>query len=157
MGDSLHPGPPLRHAALIGLAFLFGGATVAGVPPFSGFLGKLMVLQSTRDGMAVAAVWSVILVTSVLTLIGCSRAGSILLWNVTEPQSSGQKQPPRAGEWMALAALVGCSLLLVVFAAPITRYTDETAAQLIAPSAYIDAVLGPPRDDLIRSYTGAVR
>ena len=153
VGDSLHPGPPLRHAALLGLAFLFGGATVAGVPPSSGFLGKLMVLQSTKDGMAVAAVWTVILVTSLLTLIGCSRAGSILLWNVTEPDRVGLDHPPRPGEWMALAGLAGCSMLLVVFAAPITRYTDDTAAQLTSHGTYIDAVLGPPRDDLVRPHT----
>ena len=40
MGDRLHPGPQIRRAALFGLAFLFGGATVAGVPPSTGFLGK---------------------------------------------------------------------------------------------------------------------
>jgi multicomponent K+:H+ antiporter subunit D len=153
MGDSLHPGPPPRRAGLLGLAFLFGGATVAGVPPFSGFLGKVMVLQSTMDGAAVAAVWTVILVTSVLTLIGCSRAGSILLWNVTDPQTSGQEHVPRAGEWLAFGALACCSLLLVVFAAPITRYTEETAAQLIAPAAYIEAVLGAPHGDFVRPYT----
>jgi multicomponent K+:H+ antiporter subunit D len=157
MGDSLHPGPPLRRPGLLGCAFLFGGATVAGVPPFSGFLGKLMVLQSTKDGMAVAVVWTVILITSVLTLIGCSRAGSILLWNVTEPLPSEPGHPPRAGEWTALALLAGCSLLLVVFSAPITRYTDKTAAQLISPAAYIEAVLGAPRGDLIRSYPAGMR
>ncbi|MGE3151336.1 MAG: monovalent cation/H+ antiporter subunit D [Nitrospiraceae bacterium] len=158
MGDQLHPGPPLRHPALLGLAFLFGGATVAGVPPSSGFLGKLMVLQSTQDESGVAAIWTVILVTSVLTLIGCSRAGSILLWNVTEPQASGQEHPPQTGEWTAVILLIGCSLLLVLFAAPITGYTDETAAQLVEPAAYVDAVLGPPRDDLIRPHAmGGVR
>lgn len=152
MRDQLHPGPPLRQATPLGLAFLFGGATVAGVPPSSGFLGKLMVLQSTHDGTAVATVWTVVLVTSVLTMIGCSRAGSVLLWSATDPQSSGQASSPRAGEWIAFAMLAGASLFLVVFAAPITHYTDETAAQLIAPSAYIDAVLGPLREGLIRPY-----
>ncbi|MBX3300819.1 MAG: monovalent cation/H+ antiporter subunit D [Nitrospira sp.] len=152
MHDQLHPGPPLRQATPLGLAFLFGGATMAGVPPSSGFFGKLMVLHSTHDGTTAAMVWTVVLVTSVLTLIGCSRAGSILLWNTTDPPSSGQAAPPRAGEWTALAMLAGGSLLLVVFAAPITRYTDETAAQLIAPSTYIDTVLGPLREGLIRPY-----
>lgn len=152
MGDQLHPGLPLRQATPLGLAFLFGGVTVAGVPPSSGFLGKLMVLQSTHDGTAVATVWTVILVTSVFTLIGCARAGSLLLWSATDPQASGQAASPRAGEWTALAMLVGASLLLVLFAAPITGYTDETAAQLTAPAAYLDAVLGPLREGLIRPY-----
>jgi multicomponent K+:H+ antiporter subunit D len=156
-GDSLQPGPPPRSAALHGLAFLVAGATVAGLPPFSGFIGKLMVLQSAKDAIAVGAIWTVILITSVLTLIGCSRAGSILLWNVTDPLPTAPEHSPRAGEWAALAGLAGCSLLLVVLCGPITHYTDETAAQLISPAAYIKAVLGPPRDDLIRSHTGGLR
>ncbi len=155
--DLLHPGPLPRNAGALSLAFLVAAATVVGVPPFSGFLGKLMVLQSAKDAVALGAVWAVVLVTSVLTLISCSRAGTILLWNVTDPLQTGPEHPPRAGEWAALAALAGCSLLLVILAGPITRYTDETAAQLISPAAYIEAVLGAPGHDLIRPYPGGVR
>ncbi|MDF0668247.1 MAG: monovalent cation/H+ antiporter subunit D [Nitrospira sp.] len=151
--DQLHPGPPLRQAAPLGLAFLFAGATVAGIPPSSGFLGKLMILQSTTTGLSVVLVWTVILMTSVLTLISCSRAGSIVLWNVTEPLPVGPAHAPRAGEWTALGALATCSLLLVLFAAPIKRYTDETAAQLLSPASYVHAVLGPQRDGLVRPHT----
>jgi len=152
MGDQLHPGPPLRQAAPLGLAFLFGGATVAGLPPSSGFLGKLMILQSTKDGVAVVVVWTVILLTSLLTLAVCSRAGSIVLWNVTEPDRSVHDRPPRAGEWIALAALAGCSIFLIVFSTPITRYTADTAAQLTSPRSYIETVLGSARDDVVRPH-----
>lgn len=153
VGDQLHPGPPLRQAAPLGLAFLFAGATVAGIPPSSGFLGKLMILQSTTTRLSVVLIWTVILMTSVLTLISCSRAGSIVLWNVTEPLPVGPAHAPRTGEWTALGALATCSLLLVLFAAPIKRYTDETAAQLLSPASYVDAVLGPQRDGLVRPHT----
>jgi multicomponent K+:H+ antiporter subunit D len=158
MGDQLHPGPPLRYAASLGLAFLFAGATVAGVPPSSGFLGKLMILQSTMDGIGAAVVWTVILVTSVLTLVTCSRAGSIVLWNYVEPDQSAYDRGPRAGEWMALAVLAGCSMFLVIFAAPVTRYTGEMGAQLISPGTYIEAVLGSGHDTLVRPHaTGKMR
>lgn len=153
MTDQIHPGPQIRRAAALGLAFLFAGATVAGVPPLSGFLGKLMVLQSAKDAIAIVPVWTVIVVTSLLMLVGCVRAGSIVLWNVTEPLPVGPAHAPRAGEWMALGALAACSLLLVLFAAPIKRYTDETAAQLLSPASYVDAVLGPQRDGLVRPHT----
>ncbi len=154
MGDALHPGPHIRHTGWLGFAFLFGGATVAGVPPSSGFFGKVLVLQSTQEGSTVALVWTVVLVTSVLTLIACTRAGSIVLWNVTEPLSGRPAHPLRRGEWIAFTILVACSLMLVVFAAPILRYIDETAADLISPTAYIDAVLGPARDGFIKPYAG---
>jgi len=152
MGDRLHPGPPLRQAVPLGLAFLFGGATVAGIPPSSGFLGKLMILQSTMDGTMVIVVWTVILATSVLTLVACSRAGSIVLWNYIEPDQFAHDRPPRIGEWIALAALAGCSMGLVVFAAPITKYTGEVVAQLTSPESYIEAVLGSRSDDFVRPH-----
>jgi multicomponent K+:H+ antiporter subunit D len=152
MGDQLHPGPPLRQAAPLGLAFLFAGATVAGIPPSSGFLGKLMILQTTMNRLSVVLIWTVILVTSVLTLVACSRAGSIVLWNYVESDQPAHDRPPRAGEWIALAALAGCSMLLVVFAAPVTRYTGEVGTQLTSRGSYIQAVLGSGYDDLVRPH-----
>jgi multicomponent K+:H+ antiporter subunit D len=157
MSDQIHPGPQIRRATALGLAFLFAGATVAGVPPLSGFLGKFMVLQSAKDALAVVPIWTVIATTSVLMLVGCTRAGSIVLWNVTDPLPSAPAHAPRVGELTALAALGACSLLLVLFAAPITRYTDETAAQLLSPASYIEAVLGSQRDGLVRPQGGAPR
>ena len=150
MGDQLHPGPALRHAAPLGLIFRFGGATVAGGPPSSGFLGKLMILQGSMSGMEGLAVSKLILVTSVLTLVTCSRAGSIVLWNYVEPDQHVHDRAPRAGEWSAVALLVGCSLFLVVFAAPITRYAGDMGAQLTSPESYIEAVLGSGQADLVR-------
>src|SRR5690606_18289643 len=109
--------------------------------------------QSAKDTIAIVPIWIVIMVTSVLMLVGCARAGSIVLWDVTEPLPVDPIHAPRVGEWMALGALAACSLLLVLFAAPIKRYTDETAAQLLSPASYVDAVLGPQRDALVRSHT----
>jgi multicomponent K+:H+ antiporter subunit D len=157
LGDSLHAGPQIHKAGWLGLAFLFGCATVAGLPPSSGFFGKVMVLQSTQNGSAVTALWGVVLITSVLTLIACARAGSIVLWNVTEPLPDAQEHVPRRREWAALITLGFCSLLLVVFAAPITVYIDETAAELLSPAGYIDAVLGSGADQLLRPYVGGAR
>jgi len=153
MTDQIHPGPQIPRKATLGLAFLFAGATVAGVPPLSGFIGKVMVMQSAKDAIAIVPVWTVIVVTSVLMLVGCARAGTIVLWHVTDPLPAGPAHAPRPGEWIALGALAAGSLLLVLFAAPITRYTDETAAQLLSPASYVDAVLGPQRDGLVRPHT----
>lgn len=153
MTDQIHPGPQVRRAAALGLAFLFSGATVAGVPPLSGFIGKVMVLQSAKDAIAIVPIWLVIVMTSLLMLVGCARAGSIVLWNVTEPIPVEPLHVPRAGEWAAVAALASYSLFLVLFAAPIKQYTDETAAQLLSPASYIDAVLGDQqREGLVRAH-----
>jgi hypothetical protein len=69
-----------------------------------------------------------------------------------EPDQPVHERAPRAGEWIALGALVGCSMLLVVFAAPVMRYTGAMGAQLKSPESYIEAVVGPGQGDLVRPH-----
>jgi multicomponent K+:H+ antiporter subunit D len=140
-GDSLSPGPALPQPALTGIALLLGAAIVAGLPPWSGFLAKLMIMKSVLDTQTIAWVWSVILVSSLVTLIGCARAGSIMLWNTTADRAD-DAAPARRGEWLPLAALLACSVLVAVFAAPLKHYTDATAQQLLSRADYVSAVLG---------------
>ena len=40
MSDQIHPGPQIRGATSLGLAFLFAGATVAGSPALRDFSGN---------------------------------------------------------------------------------------------------------------------
>jgi multicomponent K+:H+ antiporter subunit D len=154
-GDALREGPPVHRGALLGLAFLFAAATIAGMPPSTGFLGKLMVLQSVRHAPETAAIWAIVLVTSFLMVVGCARAGSLVLWKVAGPQARASATAPRTGEWVALAALIGCSSLLAVLAEPAKQYVDATAAQLTAPSRYVQAVLGNTSGDLVRPLPAA--
>ena len=151
MGDRLHPGPHIAARRCSASRF----CSVA--PPWPAsrlrldFSGNSWCCKP-KDATAVAPIWTVIVVTSVLMLAGCARAGSIVLWNVTEPQPREQAHSPRGGEWMALAALAGCSLLLILFAAPVKRYLDETAVQIISSATYVEAVLGPQQDGLVRPH-----
>ena len=52
---------------------LLGAASVAGLPPLPGFLGKLMILESATGTPAQAWVWAVVLIAGFLTL---DRAGA---------------------------------------------------------------------------------
>ena len=70
---------------------LLGAASVAGLPPLPGFLGKLMILESAALTPAHAWVWGVVLVTSIMTLIGLARAGSILFWNVLPERPTSRR------------------------------------------------------------------
>ncbi|MEC5214421.1 multicomponent K+:H+ antiporter subunit D [Polaromonas sp. CG_9.5] len=156
-GDRLQPAAPVAQPILLGMMTLLGAASVAGLPPLPGFLGKLMILESSALTPAHAWVWSVVLVTSIMTLIGLARAGSILFWNVL-PQG---KHSIRAGSSLRLIratlGLLGLSLLLAVAASPLKRYTDAAALQLADRAAYAQAVLGPvggAAADTTRPYRG---
>jgi multicomponent K+:H+ antiporter subunit D len=130
---------------------------VAGLPPLPGFLGKLMILESSALTPAHAWVWSVVLVTSVMALVGLARAGSILFWNVL-PEGG---HTIRAGSSLRLTratlGLLGLSLALAVAASPLKRYTDAAALQLGDRAGYAQAVLGAvggAAADTTRPYRG---
>ena len=46
-GDRLQPAAPVAQPVLLGIMTLLGAASVAGLPPLPGFLGKLMILESS--------------------------------------------------------------------------------------------------------------
>ena len=141
--DRLQPAAPVAQPVLLGLMTLLGAASVTGLPPLPGFLGKLMILQSTAGGPAQAWVWAVVLGSGFLTLIGLARAGSILFWSVLphrhEPAASGASSRMMA----ATLGLLALSLALAAAASPLKRYTDAAASQLRDQAAYARAVLGP--------------
>lgn len=161
--DRLQPAAAVAQPVTLGLMTLFAGASVVGLPPLPGFLGKLMMLQSASSSPAQVWVWSVVLGVGFLTLIGLARAGSMVFWNVLpEPSSSGASSArkttmvsPRM--LMSTIALLALGLILAVAASPMKRYTDAAAAQLADTTAYAEAVLGPmggPAAETTRPYRG---
>jgi multicomponent K+:H+ antiporter subunit D len=154
LADSLLPGPMPLQPTFLGLAFLLGTITVAGLPPTSGFLGKLMVLQSAQGTAVVPWVWGTILIAGLIVIIGCARAGSLLLWNIAVTRPDPEARPGRRGEWLPVVALFTLSALLVAFAIPVKRYADATAAQLTSPAGYVTAVVGPTPDRRPRPLPG---
>jgi multicomponent K+:H+ antiporter subunit D len=141
--DRLVSASPMAQPALLGLMLLLGAASVVGLPPLSGFIGKLMILQAASAHALHATVWSVVLGAGFLSLLALARAGSVLFWNInrSQPQSgSSGASAPLVG---AALWLLGAGVLMSLLAAPIQRYTAETAAQLLDRAAYARAVLGP--------------
>ncbi|WP_292447867.1 monovalent cation/H+ antiporter subunit D [Methylibium sp.] len=142
VADELDPASPVAQPQLLGLMLLLGAASVAGLPPLPGFIGKLMILEASANHAWVAVVWIVLLGVGFLTLIGLARAGSILFWNVrTElPICSNSGASPRLV--LATLALLGSAVAMSVFAAPLQRYTAAAALQLTDRAGYARAVLG---------------
>jgi multicomponent K+:H+ antiporter subunit D len=113
------------------------------VPPLSGFVVKVMLLQASFGGLPGAAIWAVLLGTTLLALLALTRAGITLFW------SARRATVPRVGSRTALAtgAIVALLALLAGLSAlggPIKAVTDAAAAQLSASRSYIDNVLRTP-------------
>jgi len=87
------------------------------------------------------------LAVGLLTMYVMGRIWSNVFW--------GQPEDAEVVEWMesdssrlprlmtsATAAVVVMSLLLMVFAGPLYSYAERTAAELLHPQVYVEAVLG---------------
>jgi multicomponent K+:H+ antiporter subunit D len=104
-----------------------------------------MILKSTLAAQSAAWVWAVILGSSLMALVGCARAGSMLLWHATADRDP-DAAPARPTQWLPMATLLACSLLLVIFSGPLHKFTDATAQQLLSRTDYILAVIGDTAD-----------
>lgn len=129
-----HPG-----TALLAMVPLF---SLAGVPPLSGFVGKLAIVQGS---VAAERYWvaGLVLMVGLLTLVSMAR-----VWDEAfakpAPVPAMARTPARPLVW-PVAALTVLTLAMSVAAEPLTQLTRRVAAQLLAPSDYIQAVLGGER------------
>ena len=137
--DRLEPAPAVAHPALLGTMFLLAGVAVAGLPPLSGFVGKVLILGSALDVPTASWVFSVVLTTGLLTIVAMGRAGSVLFWKTEEEASIAGPVPSRA---IAPAVMMlAIAIAMAVFAGPIFDYARQTAQQLVDPHEYIENVL----------------
>jgi multicomponent K+:H+ antiporter subunit D len=138
-GDALIPGPRVAQPAMLGAALLVAAASIAGLPPLSGFIGKVALLQGIAGLPATPLLWAVLLAVGLAAVIALARAGSVVFWKTTE----GSVPEPGASlaSFAPLAVLLACGIALAVFAAPVKRYTDATAKQLVDWRLYAPKVL----------------
>jgi multicomponent K+:H+ antiporter subunit D len=144
LGDALVRGPCVGNRAVIAAAFGTLAVAASGLPPLSGFLGKLMLLQSVgADGWRTAW-WLALLGSGLAVTLVFARSAALLFWQPLDPL-------PRVGfakgHALALGMLVAASPLVTLAAAPIAAYAEAASAQLHARTPTIDAVLqGRPID-----------
>jgi multicomponent K+:H+ antiporter subunit D len=149
---AISPSPAFPQSGLIASLFFIGAIALAGMPPLSGFVGKLLVMDAARGSELVWWIWAVILTTSLVAVVGFARAGSMLFWKPAESRMQlqpGSTAAARAhSDGLAFAAtfgIIGALLLLTVLAGPVSGFLRDTAAQLYAPAEYIGAVLRQPQ------------
>jgi len=152
-GDALSAAPATAQNGLFAALFFAAAIAMAGMPPLSGFLGKLLVLDALRAPETLPWAWSAILIGSLLTIVGFARAGSTLFWTSTavpipaaEPGTvQSDLAPPNARAAEVAPVMVGLAALfgLAVFAGPLASYLEDTSAQIFDRAGYIASVLRP--------------
>jgi multicomponent Na+:H+ antiporter subunit D len=136
----------IRRSPMTAGLFLLAALSLAGIPPLSGFVGKLALVQA---GLS-AEQWlvtGVSLVVSVLTLYSMTKIWAGVFWGKPEEdpplRSAVGDHRLRAPRLMtgATAGLVGLTLGIAVFAQPLYELSERAAIDLLDPSAYVDVVL----------------
>jgi len=129
------------HLALL---FFLAAISLAGVPPFSGFVSKLSLLQITLDSRH-WLVSAVSLVASLLTMINMMRLWRESFWGEYKrpsrvPSRILQSSLRQRLMLTPVAALVLLSLGLGVLGEPAFRLSMRVALQALDRQAYIEAV-----------------
>jgi multicomponent K+:H+ antiporter subunit D len=135
--DRLEQAGPLGGATLLGILFLIAAVSVAGLPPFSGFIGKLALLAAVPPDR-LALVWTTVLGTSLMVLIAMSRMGSQVFWRAQAWPAGESPPPPRRLEVAATVLLLAYGIVLTVAAGPVLRYAGAAATQILEPAPYIE-------------------
>mgnify|MGYP006394217381 CR=1 FL=1 len=165
IGARLQDATPIMGGPLVAGLFFAAAIAMCGLPPLSGFVGKLLVLDAARDNALAVWVWAVVLSTSLVAIVGFGRAGSQVFWKahqVAATRADGTERDaeadldnapdpeptPAALPMVAIGALIAGLVALTVAAGPIKRTLDATAAQLFAPGPYITTVMSTEGKDL---------
>ena len=141
-GDAIVPSPRFEGQQAIGLLFLAATIAAVGLPPLSGFVAKLFILQTTAVTPAWIVIWATVLGTTLVGVIGFSRSGSTLFWKPAAEEADSIACPDRSrAELVAPVLLVTLLAMLTLAAGWATAQTQATAAQIFAPERYVAAVL----------------
>jgi multicomponent K+:H+ antiporter subunit D len=149
--DHLKVAPRIKQEKAAAFTYFTIALMLAGLPPFSGFLGKVFILQATAESAYQAWVIAVILIVSLLSIIALTRVGFILFWRASPPEENPNEQAyteyqalpeqgPKRND-QAIYILLAGLMAYVVFAAPIQTYTVSTAQQIQNHALYQQAIL----------------
>lgn len=128
-------GRPLPYA---GLLFFMGSLALAGIPPTSGFVSKLLLFSS---GITAEAFWSLLVigVFSILTLVYTMRAFMRIWW---QAPNEGISTNAQGDQLLAPTLLILVILILGLWASPLVETAQAAALWTADPAGYVTAVLG---------------
>ena len=138
--DHFKIAPQMKQHKVVALTYFTIALMMAGLPPFSGFLGKVFILQATAHSPYQLLIIVTVLVVSLLSIIAFTRVGFVIFWRATKPEDNPDEaayaayqalpeQAPKRNDKTIYLLLVGL-MAYMVFAGPIQKYTYQTAEQI---------------------------
>jgi multicomponent Na+:H+ antiporter subunit D len=132
-----------RRSGMLALLFLLPALSLAGLPPFSGFVGKVGIVEAgfSDDAWVITAV---AIFGSLLTLVSMLKIWSGVFWGDPQPDPRGRVGVMRHHPMMSAVtgAVVAVGLGIALFAGPIYRFCERAAEQVVSPETYAEHVEG---------------
>ncbi|KIK90175.1 monovalent cation/H+ antiporter subunit D [Pseudomonas sp. W15Feb9B] len=134
--------------AFLGLSFIACALLIIGMPPLSGFIGKLSLIGALLNPLGLGdeapisnaswALLALLILSGLASLMAFARMGVQRFWTPEERPSPLLRKL----ECVPVFLLLGLSIALTFKAEPLLRYTQATADALNNPQQYVMAVLG---------------
>ena len=150
----------LKSAPIVAVLFFIPALNLGGIPPFSGFIGKLALFQASAEQGSVLAyvLIGAGAMVSLLTLYALIRVWNMVFWrpardvegyesplldNVTEAPGGRTVQATRRLPRLMIGATAGMvvvSVALTAFAGPLFALSTRAGENLEGPSTYVNIV-----------------
>ena len=136
-----------RDKPLLAALFFVPAFSLAGFPPLSGFWAKLLLIQASveSDRFVIAGV---ALTVGLLTVYSMTKIWLNAFWKA-RPDDAGP--PPSLApqrRWLLLAPIATLAIItsaIGLYPRPLYVLAERAATELMAPSNYVEAVLGGGR------------
>ena len=150
-----HTGRTGRLARIGGIArklpvlaglFLLPALSLAGIPPFSGFVAKLALVSAGLDAGQYTVV-AISLVVSLFTLFSMTKIWAGAFWGDSHGDNGqdliveGRLGTPRVMT-LATGVLAVLSIGIAIASGPLYRFSERAADDLLNPARYVIEVLG---------------
>ena len=139
----------MQRRPVLAVLFFLAAMSLAGIPPFSGFVSKLSLLEITLD----TGHWwvaGVSVLVSVFTLMNMARLWQVAFWGTSDqPEAKTAPLSRPGGQWLTLgpiALLVALSLTMGIFGQTVFHYANVAAAQVMDRQGYIAQIA--PTDEI---------
>ncbi|MDX8346187.1 Na+/H+ antiporter subunit D [Rossellomorea sp. YZS02] len=129
----------IKEYPWLGWTFLVAAFSLAGIPPLSGFIGKLLILRGSFAAEAYVGA-GVVLASSLLVLYSVIKIFLNGIWGTPKEYKGASKEDARY-LWMTSAILVVLAVCYGLGAEAMRPLFSQATEVLVNPELYIDAVL----------------
>jgi multicomponent Na+:H+ antiporter subunit D len=133
----------IERSSVASYLFMIPALSLAGVPPFSGFLSKFLLVRASIEASH-PLIAAIAIITSLLTLYSMGKIWSYAYWGKgrLDTEDAGRKAYAMPSAlFLPAMLLVSLTVMIGLYATPLLQISTRASEQLMDPQQYIGAVL----------------